>query len=224
MTTGRVLRRRPGGIQPEGLTRIEIVNAAVRIAHRHGLAGLSMSKVAAELSVTSPALYHHHKGGLSALVEAVVVQVAGAIHANELVEPTDEPWFATLERVLLATVRIECEVPGIVQYLLGEAEDTPISMRGSEFIVGQLLRGGFSTTEAASAYGAVYALVAGWAATEPAEPSAARAAGFHLLADIRTAQRELGWEANLSVALRALLHGLCATSPSAIRSSGGRFG
>jgi TetR/AcrR family tetracycline transcriptional repressor len=212
---GRVPRRRAGGQQPDGVSRTEIVNAAVRIAHRHGLAGLSMSKVAAELGVTSPALYHHHKGGLTALVEAVVVQVAGTIHAAELVESSDEPWFAALERVLLATVRVEREVPGIVQYLLGEAKNTSISMRGSEFIVGLLLRGGFNTTEAAHAYGAVYALVAGWAATEPAEPSAARAAGFPALADVRTAQGELGWEASLRVALQALLHGLRTTLQTA---------
>ena len=218
---GQVPRRRPGGVQPDGLSRTEIVGAAVRIAHRHGLAGLTMSKVAADLGVTSPALYHHHTGGLSALVEAVVIQVAGTIHATELVESANEPWFATLERVLLATVRVERQVPGIVQYLLGEAKNTPISMRGSEFIVGLLLRGGFSTADAAHAYGAVYALVAGWAATEPAEPCEARAAGFSALAEIRTAQGELGWEANLRVALHALLHGLRATLPSTIHTGGG---
>lgn len=112
-----------------------------------------MSKVAAELGVTSPALHHCHSGGLPALVEEVVAQVAGAIHAIELVEPPDETWFDALERTLLATVRVERQVPGIVHYLLGEAKDTPISMRGSEFVVGLLLRGGFSATDTARAAG-----------------------------------------------------------------------
>jgi TetR/AcrR family tetracycline transcriptional repressor len=220
---GRLQQRRPGGVQPGGVGRTEIVDAAVRVAHRYGLAGLSMSRVAAELGVTSPALYHHHRGGLAALVEAVVVRVANTIHETELTERPDETWFDTLERVLLATVRIERQLPGVVRYLLGEAKNTPISMRGSEFIVGLLIKGGFSITDAAHAYGAVYALVAGWATTEAAEPAAARSAGFRALADVRAAQGDLDWEDELRMALRALLYGLCATLPSTRRTTGARL-
>ena len=82
-----------------GLTRDQVLEAAVRLADRDGVASLSMRKLAAELGVEAMTLYHHvrNKQGLEdAIVEHVLAeslrppradaswQEVVAAHADEL--------------------------------------------------------------------------------------------------------------------------------------------
>lgn len=45
-----------------GLTKDDVIDAAVVVVDRHGLDGLTVARVAAELGIRSPSIYHHIDG------------------------------------------------------------------------------------------------------------------------------------------------------------------
>lgn len=68
-----------------GLTRDQVLEAAVRLVDRDGVASLSMRKLAAELGVEAMTLYHHvrNKQGLEdAIVEHVLAESLGPPRAD----------------------------------------------------------------------------------------------------------------------------------------------
>src|SRR5689334_22638078 len=69
------LRERPGKGPKRSLSLEHIVGAALRVGSAEGLAAVSMSKIAAELSVSTMALYRYvsSKGDLLALITDAVL-------------------------------------------------------------------------------------------------------------------------------------------------------
>lgn len=63
-------------------TRADVVAAALRVLHEHGLESLSMRRVAAELGLQPGALYHHvaDKQSLLALMADEIVREVGGAH------------------------------------------------------------------------------------------------------------------------------------------------
>ena len=58
-----------------GVSRSDIIDAAVRVCDREGLAGLTVAAVAAEVGCRPPSVYHH-VDGLDGLLRAVTFVAA----------------------------------------------------------------------------------------------------------------------------------------------------
>jgi AcrR family transcriptional regulator len=203
-------KRQRGGIQPRTFTQAEIADAALAVTARSDLARLTVKAVADELGVTSPALYHYVPTGRQGLIElAASRQIELATSAAGALEVRDgEDWLSTLLRVVVPTGRAARQYPGVIQYLLAEGRETPANLRTTDFIVAQLLRGGFSKDEAARVYVAVFAFVSGWATATPVSSRAARGAGLEQLAEVLDETEKVQAEDQLRFGLRALVTGL----------------
>lgn len=195
-----------GGIQAEVLTEADIAKAAMTVARRTGLGGLTVKAVAEELGLTSPALYYH-VAGRDALLDMVASGVVETQFAGALHDRPDESWIDTLNRVLGKVTILASTYPGVIAYLLGDATAAPASLKVGGFVIRQLLRGGFSRHQSAYAYAAICALISGWSLMDPhlAPPEEDSYAD---LRDVFEAVADITPEQRLKVALDALLTGL----------------
>jgi AcrR family transcriptional regulator len=132
----RAVRRTP---QPEGdLNRDEVVRMAIAIADAEGLAALSMRRIAAELGVSTMALYRY-VGGKDALVVQMVNEAIGEFPLGEA--PTDwreaitavarVHWAAYRRHLWLASA-ISLSRPQLVPRLLPHTDAVLRALRGSE--------------------------------------------------------------------------------------------
>ncbi len=91
------------GGTPPTLSAAEILRVAVSIADRDGLTGLSMRRLAGELSVTPMALYWHFPGKKHQLLDAIAEQVFADA---EFTDAPDAPWEDRYRHVLTALVGV----------------------------------------------------------------------------------------------------------------------
>ena len=185
----------------------DVVNAALRVTARSSLDELTVAAVAAELNVTSPAVYHHVPGGKRGLTELVVQSVSTSIMAPAFEERPGDDWLDRLERAILTISGANRKYPGVMAYLVTTGRDTDESMVGAEFVLRQLEAGGFEGDARTGAFDAVNALVTGWTVTRRASADAAAAAGYRAVADTAAAPRGTD-DKGLQRALHALLRGL----------------
>src|SRR5215831_10694704 len=88
-----------------GLTRDQVVRAAVRVADQGGIAALTMRKLAQELDVEPMSLYHHAADKdevLDGMVDVVVSEINARL--AETVPPPGEPdmlWKTALRQRIL---------------------------------------------------------------------------------------------------------------------------
>jgi TetR/AcrR family transcriptional regulator, tetracycline repressor protein len=194
----------------------DVVNAAMRVTARSSLDELTVAAVAAELNVTSPAVYHHVPGGKSGLTELVVQSVARSIMQPAFEEHPGDDWLDRLERAILTISSANRRYPGVMAYLVTTGRDTDESMVGAEFVLRQLEAGGFEGQARTNAFDAVNALVTGWTVTRRASADAAAAAGYRAVAATASAPRDTDDE-GLQRALHALLRGLQSAPPRSER-------
>lgn len=159
-------QRRPG--QRVGLTRDAVLDAAIRLADRDGLAALSMRRLGAELGVEAMALYNHvpNKDALlDGLVERLVADATGALF-------TDTSWEKGLRDFAHSWLSALHAHPNLVPVVLSRPAITPGSLALLERGVGFLHEAGFELDRALDILYAVAALVIGHAATgSPSEPT-----------------------------------------------------
>lgn len=110
MTVQRDTPRR--GRKP-GLTREQIIDAALALADQEGLAAFSLRKLAAELGVTPMALYSYFQDK-DALLDAMVGQALGTLTPGP---QADSPFPARLEQTLLELKDVLVAHPAIAQLL-----------------------------------------------------------------------------------------------------------
>jgi TetR/AcrR family tetracycline transcriptional repressor len=180
----KLAKRQRGGVQPRTFTRDEIADAALAVTARSALDRLTVKAVADELGVTSPAIYYYIPGGRQELIELTASRQIDVASAGALEIREGEDWLETLLRIVVPTGRMAREYPGVIQYLMADGRETPANLRSTDFIVAQLLRGGFARAEAARVYVAVFAFVGGWATATPVSAKAARSHGLDQLADV----------------------------------------
>jgi AcrR family transcriptional regulator len=187
----------------------DVVNAAIRVTARSSLDKLTIAAVAAELHVTSPAVYHHVPGGKRGLTDLVVQSVVASILEPAFEERAGDDWLDRLERAILTISQAARRYPGVMSHLVTTGRDSDESMRGAEFVLRQLEAGGFTGPARTVAFDAVNALVTGWTVTRRPSADAAAAAGYSALAATASDPRESDDE-GLRTALHALLSGLQA--------------
>lgn len=152
----------------ERLTRMRVIAAAVDVADRRGLSGLTMRSVAKALSSSPMALYHHVRGKedlLDGMIDWLFEQI----------DPVDPlaPWKPQLRQHAMAARTVLTRHPWAVAVIDSRFPPGPAAMRHHENVLALLVRCGFTLETAALAYTMLDAYVYGFVMQDQAiEPSA----------------------------------------------------
>jgi AcrR family transcriptional regulator len=147
--------RRPA-LSPEG-----IVLAAVRVADRGGLAGVSMRNVGKELGVEAMSLYHH-LAGKDALLDALADWVFTRIERPG----PDQPWRPAMVARAASARRELAAHPWALALVESRRTPGPALLGDHDAVLGCLRRQGFTVALAAHAFSALDAYVYGFVLTE----------------------------------------------------------
>ena len=209
-------RSRAAATAPPALSRERIARAGLELSDREGVEGLSMRRLARELGVTPMALYVHFRNK-DELIDMVV-----DLGARELSLPSERgPWKRQLG-LLMSEIRRGVERhPGALQVRRGRPLMSLGVMRGPELGLRIMLRAGFSTADAVSAWRALFSYTLGFASfsSEPSTVAVRRHARVALAAlpedefpALSAATSEavaaVGGAAQFEFGLRCLLDGL----------------
>ncbi|GAA2038603.1 TetR/AcrR family transcriptional regulator C-terminal domain-containing protein [Agromyces tropicus] len=166
------------------LTPQRIIDAAVEVADRGGVAAVSMRKVAEALDVEAMALYHHVPNK-DAIVDGIVDAVFGEI---DLPRP-DLDWRAALEsrgRSARRTLSRHSWVLGLIE---SHEHVGPHRLRQHDAALGVLLGAGFSPAEALVAVSVLDSYVSGFVLQEQQHgvsgPAETERAAAELAAELR---------------------------------------
>ncbi|GAB3141765.1 hypothetical protein GCM10027290_15030 [Micromonospora sonneratiae] len=198
--------------QRAGLTREAVLEAAMTLADREGLAALSMRRLGAELGVEAMTLYHH-VASKDALLDGLV---------ERLFAEAAPPWFTGLSwregmRGYAYSLRAALLAhPNVVPLVVSRPAMTPQNLRIMEDGLGALTTAGFPLDAALDAVYSLSDFVVGHVATQRSATSAeARVVPvsvpdperFPLLAEAVRAQQRLGPNTRFDFALDAMLSG-----------------
>lgn len=130
--------------QRAGITRQAILQAAVHLADREGLAALSMRRLGAELGVEAMTLYHHLPNK-SALLDGMVEQVA-----SEAIPPAfgHASWREALRDYAQSLLVALSAHPNVVPLFIAQPAMTPQNLRTMEAILDLLHSAGFELRQA----------------------------------------------------------------------------
>lgn len=160
------------------LSRERILEAAVRVADRSGLAGVSMRTVGKELGVEAMSLYHHLSGKedlLDALADIVFTEI-------EVPGPQD-PWRPAMAGRAGSARRALLAHPWAL-HLMESRPPGPALLAHHDAILGCLRGNGFSVALATHAFSAIDAYVYGFVLTELRLPVEATESPQEFVADL----------------------------------------
>jgi AcrR family transcriptional regulator len=149
------------------LSRDRIVDAAVRVADRGGLDGVSMRSVGRELGVEAMSLYHHI-ANKEALLDDLVDRVFTAIEF-----PADGPWRPAMAARATSARTVLSRHPWALGLIESRRHPGPANLRHHDAVLGCLRRSGFTVALAAHTFSVLDAYVFGFVLTEqhlPFEP------------------------------------------------------
>jgi AcrR family transcriptional regulator len=152
----RVARKKAAG-PTVPLSRERIVDAALELVDREGLDALSMRRLGAELGVDPMAIYYHvpNKDALfDLLVEAVMADI----------DLSDDPSAPARVRLVCAAKSYRAALLRHINafpVLADRAPRTPVSMKPVDVLLGILMDGGLSPSDAVVAMNVVVACVRG---------------------------------------------------------------
>jgi AcrR family transcriptional regulator len=149
--------RAPAVTNREPLTRERILRAAIELADREGIDGLSMRRLAQELGVEAMSLYHHVAskrdllGGMLDLVYA------------EMEPPTSEgDWRAALRRTAISAHHVLLRHPWACQLLTSPSSPSSSRLAWMDGVLGRLRSADFSTELTHHAYHALDSHIVGF--------------------------------------------------------------
>jgi len=120
------------------LSRSRIVDAAIALADRDGLDGLSMRKLGQQLGVDPMAVYHHVRDKNELLAEMV-----DRVIATITVERSGT-WDDALQATIQSARRTMLDHPWTVRVIEDQRAPTPAGLRYLDAVLGILRDGGFS--------------------------------------------------------------------------------
>ncbi|MFD9522743.1 TetR/AcrR family transcriptional regulator [Streptomyces sp. NPDC059979] len=164
--------------RPRSLTPDQLAVAALAVIDREGLAGLSMRAVAAELGISTMALYRYveDRGELEALVVELVLS---------RVDSTPPPPGPLQDRVTTLTVRLRDTAaahPALLPLTFTHRHRSPSVLRWGETLLGVLTEAGLGPEERIIALRALLAYVIG--AVQQEHLGALSGAGTAAIADL----------------------------------------
>jgi AcrR family transcriptional regulator len=122
------------------LTRAGVLDAAVRLADRDGIDGLSMRRLGQELGVEAMALYRHVRNKdelLDAAVEAVIAEIPPP-------ETATGDWKASVRTRAMAARLVMLRHPWAPPVIVGRSTVGPALLAHLDGVMGDLRAGGFS--------------------------------------------------------------------------------
>lgn len=143
------------------LSHERIVEAAVRVADRGGLVGVSMRNVGKELGVEAMSLYHH-LAGKDALLDALANWIFTQI---ELPEPR-APWRPAMRARAASARHALAQHPWALGLIESRRSPGPALLRHHDRVLGSLRENGFTIELASHAFSAIDAYVHGFVLTE----------------------------------------------------------
>lgn len=155
-------------IQVLALSRARILQAAVALADREGLEGLSMRKVAQGLGVQAMSLYNH-VANKDDLIDGMVELVVGEMTVPEV----DNAWKEEMRRRAIVAHGVLLRHPWAAMPLMSRVNVGPMILRYIDATLGCLQAGGFSLVMADHAWNAMDSHIYGFTLQElkfPFEP------------------------------------------------------
>jgi AcrR family transcriptional regulator len=119
------------------------VAAGIALVDRDGLEGLSMRRLAQELSVDAMSIYYHlhdKNALLAAMADDVVAEIGPVPEAS----PGSAPWTEELRALVMAARHAMVRHPWAARVLEGRGSPTPAVLRHIERVLAVLRRGGCS--------------------------------------------------------------------------------
>ncbi len=144
------------------ISREAIVEAAVRLLDRDGLAALSMRRLAEELGTGAASLYWH-VGSKDGLLDLVLDRLIGE---QEVPDPDPRRWQEQLKDVARGQRRISLRHPYIVRISIGRIPMGPNALRLSERVLAIMRAGGLPPRLAVQGYLLLIATVNGFTVDE----------------------------------------------------------
>jgi TetR/AcrR family transcriptional regulator, tetracycline repressor protein len=125
------------------LTIDTIVDAAIKVIEKEGLAGLSMRQLASTLDVTPTALYHHVKGK-DELLDMCAMRIVSQIPVPD----RKLPWTKRMRALILHQQQVFMRVPGLAKYLLVHRQSSVAALLWAEAVLGIAHDAGFTPKQA----------------------------------------------------------------------------
>lgn len=142
-----------------------IITAAVAVADRDGLAGVSMRSVGRELRVEAMSLYHH-----IADKDALLDGLADRIVATIELPSADLPWRRAMADRAASARSVLSAHPWALGLIESRRSPGPALFRHHDAVLGNLRTNGFDVALAAHAFSAIDAYVYGFVLTETTLP------------------------------------------------------
>ncbi|WP_127596316.1 TetR/AcrR family transcriptional regulator [Nitratireductor alexandrii] len=143
------------------LTRERVVREAVALADAHGIAALSMRKLADRLGVEAMSLYHH-VANKDAIMDAMVDFAFGEISLPR----ADENWKAAMRTRAIAARTMLRSHPWALGLLDSRRNPGPATLRHHDAVIGCLRANGFSVARTAHAYSVLDSYIYGFVLQE----------------------------------------------------------
>lgn len=146
------------------LTREKILLAAIELADKDGLQGLSMRKLGQALGVEAMSLYNHVSNKEDVVDGMVDLAVA------EIEVPTDGDWKENMRGRAHSAREVFARHNWLIGVMESRTNPGPATLRYHDAVIGVLRRGGFSVAMAAHAFAALEAFMFGFALQEMTLP------------------------------------------------------
>lgn len=205
-----------------GLDRERIVEAALELLDRDGLAGVTTRRLAQRLGVKSPSLYWHLRDR-----EELLGLLSDRIVADARWPEPSAGWRATAEGLMREYLRCLLAHRDAARVVAGRPPMGPNRLRGAEMLLSALLSAGLGEPEAIDAGLVLTTYVVGFAleqqAAEPPATSDVQADPdrYPTLVRLSKAVPVAGW-ARFEEGLRLILDGAQSRLPAEQRLSGDR--
>ncbi len=147
------------------LTRDRVLAAAVALADREGVAGLTIRALASELDVRPMTLYHH-----VANKEAILDGIVDRVFAEIDLPPTGVGWREAISRRCTSARAVLAAHPWATALMETRTSPGPATLDHHEAVLVCLRRGGLSVTLTAHAYAVLGSFVYGFALQEAGLP------------------------------------------------------
>lgn len=170
------MSRRPP-LSPE-----RIIDAAVTVADRGGMAQVSMRNVGKELGVEAMSLYHHIDGK-----ETLLDHLADWIFTQIDLPQPDRPWREAQNDRAASARQVLAAHPWALGLIESRRNPVPHLLAHHEAVLASLRSNGFSVTLAAHAFSVIDAYVYGFVITELNLPFEADESAEAFVAEIRAA-------------------------------------
>jgi AcrR family transcriptional regulator len=158
-------RTKATGRQHDRLTREGILDAAIALADRDGIASLSMRKLGEAVGVEAMSLYNH-VANKSDLLDGMVDVVFSEID----MPPDAVDWKAAMRRRAISARAVLARHRWAIGLMESRTSPGPATLRHHDTVLGTLRRGGFSVEMAAHAFSVLDSYIYGFALQEASLP------------------------------------------------------